>query len=408
MILYIIDKNNTPYIGLNNHKNSFCHYIVVLQRLHSSQTLTKEIDNYFSNNNYSQIISQLKQIIDNPENCLEFINNSLKPLYEYSKLKPINTTQTVVTTDKTIDTSNPEYQVYNNIKQQLENFFQKYVSSNGYNGYISKYNLIYFFIPIIYLLFKNSFQQIINELQVHSSNFVINSSTVFDILMTDSFFNSPYNKYTYELFNYFINNSNEWKSLQNISNFIITYIDVYPNAESTGGHALNLIKGKDNNYYIIDDQNYISPLEEYYKQRVTNLYQLAIYDISTNDLSKINQILQSKTENNDVAFLARTSRYVLNFSHKFNIQNYISNSLSGGLILEEIDKSILTPEPALLKNQINTSLSGGLNSNQIIQSNNQYIYFILFIISIVIIISLIIIIICKNKHISINNYPIKT
>jgi hypothetical protein len=117
--------------------------------------------------------------------------------------------------------------------------------------------------------------------------------------------------------------------------FVAASLEVFPNKDKTGGHAITLIKvlvdresadsdtedrepscENDDCYYIIDDHNAISRLDDYYKSRSERLYEIVIRDIDSINIANINRILRAKCSSN-ASFSNRVSRYVLNFDHKF-------------------------------------------------------------------------------------------
>lgn len=50
--------------------------------------------------------------------------------------------------------------------------------------------------------------------------------------------------------------------------FVCGPVEIYPNTDHTGGHAVTLVKSKDEIYYIIDDNANISTLSNYIKNHL--------------------------------------------------------------------------------------------------------------------------------------------
>ena len=100
-------------------------------------------------------------------------------------------------------------------------------------------------------------------------------------------------------------------------------LEVYPNKDKTGGHAITLIKGNSNiddniDFYIIDDQNSISKLSDYYNNRKERLYEISIRDVDEITIANVNAIFHAKCDiDPSCKFSKRVSRFVLNFEHNF-------------------------------------------------------------------------------------------
>lgn len=288
MIKNVRSINNTLHIALFNYENSFCHHIAVLQRLHSSPTLNNLLNKYENIND----ISKDQYIID-----------IIYPVHLYAKYKG--------------DNDDEELQLYTNMKQYYSYFVQKYVSSVGMNGYLPLNVLVYIFMPVIYNIFPNDFQTIISELHMDKIDFNTIEYVVKDIIINESnaFFKNEFTQKQYDLYNVMIKElPNKFVKKQ----FVSAVLEVYPNKDKTGGHAITLIKSIDNSFYIIDDQNSISKLEDYYTLRKSRLYYISVRDIDEITIANINAILHANcTLSDECAFSKRVSRYELNFEHNF-------------------------------------------------------------------------------------------
>ena len=287
MIKNVRSINNTLHIALFNYENSFCHHIAVLQRLHSSPTLNKLLNKYENIHD----ISNDSYIID-----------MIYPVHLYAKYK---------------GNDDEELQLYTNMKKYYSYFVQKYVSSVGMNGYLPLNVLVYIFMPVIYNIFPNDFQTIISELHMDKIDFNTIEYVVKDIILNESnaFFKNEFTQKQYDLYKVMI------KELPNKfikKQFVSAVLEVFPNKDKTGGHAITLIKSIDNSFYIIDDQNSISKLEDYYTLRKSRLYSISVRDIDEITIANINAILHANcTLSDECAFSKRVSRYELNFEHNF-------------------------------------------------------------------------------------------
>ena len=298
MISSLKSINNTKHIALFNYDNSMCYHISVLQRLHSSPTLNKECLKLKLN----------EQLVDKRNIC-EVL---MLPIKIYSE----------------IDDSN-ESLIYTRIKEYFNWFVPNYVSNCGRHGYAPNALFIYFILPVIYKYFPDKFKNIIEELHVNKINFNNIDYVCSDVILNEK--------------NTFLKNDNDRKiilecyktMIENIPSkidrccFVSAILEIFPNKDKTGGHAVTLIKGRSNieiqnsidsfeNFYIIDDQNSISKLSDYYNLRKEKLYEISIRDIDEITIANINAIFHAKC---DIApsckFSKRVTRFVLNFEQNF-------------------------------------------------------------------------------------------
>lgn len=283
--------NNTYHIPLHNYSNKFCHHIAVIQRLHSSPTLNREL------------LHVNKKGIEN-----EFVKDILNPIIIYARYE---------------GDVNDNIEIYNKFREYYNYFVDKYVSERGKNGYYSKYDLYYIFMPCIYNVLPDSFERILCELHVDLFNFNEQLSSVHDIITneSESFFKD---EYTEELYNLYVKMVNNIPEQIEKHNFVSAVLEIYTSSDCKSGHAITLIKGVNvMEYYIIDDQNTISELSKYYELRKERIYSITIRDIDASTIAEINAILNASCEEFKYnKFSERVSRYELNFSHKFyNINN---------------------------------------------------------------------------------------
>lgn len=313
MIKYVKTINSTYHIALYNHENSFCHHIAVVQCLHASETLN----------------TLLRKM--NLNTLDEYIVDVLKPLYVYSLYEP----------------NKNELETYSSIKEYYEYYVEKYVSENGKHGYEPLKVLVYLFLPVIYNVFKNDFVQIISELHIDKISFNNIDYVIEDNILNEqnAFLKSPYKEQCYELYKTFINNV---PTKYNKKHFVASVLEVYPNKDNTGGHAITLLKGFDKNFYIIDDQNAIMKMEEYYKQRKERIYRISVRNIDEITIANLNAILHARCEIADeCSFSKRVTRYELNFEHNFltvNENDILKNEYKENKVEESLYTSNVSNE----------------------------------------------------------------
>ena len=298
MISSLKSINNTKHIALFNYDNSMCYHISVLQRLHSSPTLNKECLKLKLN----------EQLIDKRNIC-EVL---MLPIKIYSE----------------IDDSN-EYLIYARMKDYFNWFVPNYVSNGGRHGYAPNTLFIYFILPVIYKYFPDKFKTIIEELHVKKINFNNIDYVYDDVIINEE--------------NTFLKNDDDRKiilecyktMIENIPSkidrccFVSAVLEIFPNKDKTGGHAVTLIKGRSNieiqnstnsfeNFYIIDDQNSISKLSDYYNLRKEKLYEISVRDIDEITIANINAIFHANCDiDPSCKFSKRVTRFVLNFEQNF-------------------------------------------------------------------------------------------
>lgn len=337
MISSIVSVNNTKHIALYNYDNSMCYHISVIQRLHSSPTLNK-----------------LCQSLDLNEKNLDKNNINqvlMLPIKIYSE----------------IDKGGNDSDIYTRIKEYFNWFVPNYVSNRGRHGYAPNILFIYFLLPVINKYFPNDFKTIIEELHISKINF-----NNIDYVCNDTILNEE---------NTFLRDEEDRKEIleqyrEMINNlpkkydrgrFVSAILEIYPNKDKTGGHAITLIRGKNtndelNNFYIIDDQNSISKLADYYNFRKEKLYEISIRDIDEITMANINAILRAKCNiDPSCKFSKRVSRFALNFEHNF--LSISEDILKNGL-------EYVNP----MKNQTNESLKDEQirkRMNQLDESRNE-------------------------------------
>lgn len=289
MIKHVRSINNTLHIALFNYDNSFCHHIAVMQRLHSSPTL-------------NHLCQTLHDVDD------EYVRDLIKPVQIYSTYT---------------GEDGQDLAIYTALKEYYTYFVNKYVSSVGMYGYIPMNVLVYIMLPVIYDLFPSDFETIISELHMDKIDFNNIDYVIKDIIFSsNAFLRTKYQQKQYQLYSAMIEKIPDHIEKQH---FVSAIFEVYPNKNKTGGHAITLLKGIDEQYYIIDDQNAISKLEDYYSLRESRLYAISVKDIDEVTIANINAILHAKCIiSPECAFSKRVSRYELNFEEKFSNVNEAS------------------------------------------------------------------------------------
>lgn len=298
MISSLRSINNTKHVALFNYDNSMCYHISVLQRLHSSPTLNEEC-----------LKLKLDEGTIDDRNICEVL---MLPIKIYSE----------------IDDSNDAI-IYTRIKEYFNWFVPKYVSNGGRHGYAPNTLFVYFMLPVIYKCFPNKFKSIIEELHVNKINFNNIDYVCDDIILNEE--------------NTFLKNDDDRKiildcyktMIENLPSkidrcdFVSAVLEIFPNKDKTGGHAVTLIKGRSNietqnnmnafeNFYIIDDQNSISKLSDYYNSRKEKLYEISIRDIDEITIANINAIFHANCNiDPSCKFSKRVTRFVLNFEQNF-------------------------------------------------------------------------------------------
>ena len=300
-IEYVKSCSGTFHIPLFNHDNKFCYWISVIQRLHSSPTLNDCVIDYFSSNH---------------ENNREIFKILLEPIYIYAKFDRTNmTSQDIVKTYKDMNDYMNEYIDERNI-----------IHHCAKNGYLPHYVLCYHYCPIIYELFRDKFEKILNEIHIDRTNFETSDDVVLATITDIQPFlqnkdDSLYIASLYsEMTKYIAKNIKEIKLMP----FTTATVELTPNKDSVGCHAITLIYGSSNinpnkdDYFIVDDNRTITPFAEYYKNRKEKIYELALRDINDVISSNLNDLLHNEADiSTSVKLSSRITRYVLNFEQNF-------------------------------------------------------------------------------------------
>lgn len=299
MYKHIESSKHTYHFGLFNRRNVYCHMSAVIQRLHSSPTLT------------NKLVMKYKRIEDLPKE--EPTYSMIKPVYAYATYDP---------------KLNNESQVYSIVRDSYEHIDNHIADKNGRNGYVPNHLMVAAFLPLIYSLFPDDFQLILQELNMNIIDFTNNIVEAKSLILDDNycFFKQEYRQKVYELYEKMYSSfPSELKS----SDFCCAVCEVFPNKELTGGHAVTLIKSSTGEYFIIDDQSRINLLGDYISQHKGHIYEISIKDIDGTSIANVNSIIRATcTDDPTGTFNARVTRYVLHIGNED--PNMQSRGITGG------------------------------------------------------------------------------
>lgn len=296
MIKYITSKNQTHHFGLYNHRNSYCHYIGVLQRLHSCPTLNSillsessefGISKLYQNSNSNFVIDTNYETLANnfnlPINEVKYISNVMYPVFLYATFERSLTNDT---------------EIFDSIRQYFPNFESEFISANSRDGYFPETVLTTIFLPIVYKLFPSKFELILRELAIDVINFENICCEVNSIISNESrlFFSNGFDQIQLSYYN---NMMSKLPSKIEKNSFCAAVLEVFPEKES-GGHAVSLISciEPEETFYIIDDQHTISTLNDYINRRLERLYSITLRDVDEITVANLNAFIQGRVETN--------------------------------------------------------------------------------------------------------------
>ena len=300
MIKYITSVNGTHHIGLYNYRNAYCHYIAVLQRLHSSPNLNEQLLKFQNTDDITAKIS----LTDDQK---KLISTIMYPVHLYATFDP---------------SKSNGLSIYESIKQYFESYENDYIIDRAKHGYIPQYVMCFIFLPVICKIFPDKFELILRQLNMDVIDFINGEAAADDVILGSQCFfkNATDRQFMRELYKDMLDNHLPQEIIRD--QFCATVLDVFPNRNDTGGHAVALIKCDRNKYVIIDDQNRISPMEDYYRERKSRIYRISVRDIDEKTVANINAILHAECDIEPAnGYDKRISRYELNFDHKFKVVN---------------------------------------------------------------------------------------
>lgn len=325
---FICDYDNNIYIGIKNFYNSFCYYITAIQRLHSSQTLKEHLDEMFKLDNSET------HIIKNEAELSKEIFSILKT---YNKINMNN---------------------FKEISEEIEKYKDDVIlpkfSDDMKSGGDPQLMLTRLFLPIIFHYTKPTiFIQILKELNFSKCHFpnTFYHGNEFNILKSDQY--STYNNALKEWYNDTIKYLNDPKNDFNqqtftstfkVSTLCLFFSDVYDREKNSSfaGHAVTIVLGNDNIFYVIDDNVNILPFEEYIKLQQTHIHEMEIKDLTDEAIEMLSQINTIQLNVN-----MRYYRTTITFKKDTETHNKFSNikilplNLNGGTRNVQINRKFL-------------------------------------------------------------------
>lgn len=276
LVKEFIESNGILFIGLPNYENKICYFISMIQRFHSSQTLNELLQN--------------KELThDNPLYVLKI----------YSKLNQNNVNE-----------------ISKEIKSELNYIFENVYSQNMLTGGHPFDVLKVILIPVLIKEFGiDNTKTILQEINLEPLN--LNFKIEFDYQYfkdktKEDEYRSLYKTNLNKLINYQPYSKNQFV----IGNLFIYFNDENGNSSLLGGHSTNVIKGNDNEYYVIDDDVNIREISNYISSKQHRFNQLIFKDIDDFSIRELRNKL-GKFEN-------------INSRIYKTIINYPSHSLTGG------------------------------------------------------------------------------
>lgn len=318
---FVVDSKNNIYIGIKNFYNSFCYYISAIQRLHSSKTLGENLNNMF------QIKKDTNNIVSKE---IETSKKIFSILISYNKINQNNF--------KTISEEIIKYK---------DEVILPMFNDNMKNGGDPQLILVRLFFPIIFhYTTTDIFIDILKELnfsKVHFPNTLYLNSE-FNILTEQySQFNKTLNKWYDKMLNYLNDPNNKFNESTFMSTFKVStlclfFADVYEreSVASFSGHAVTIVLGKDDIFYVIDDNVNILPFTEYISLQRSCIHEMEIKDLTEDAIDKLKQI-------DFIELNRRYYRTVIKFkSNSENILQSFNETIYPNLD-ENLNKKILTP-----------------------------------------------------------------
>lgn len=272
---YIVDCENNIYIGIKNFYNSFCYYITAIQRLHSSKTLKDNLNLMFKiKNGYNSV----------KINEIEISKKIFSILITYNKINRLN---------------------FKEITEEIIKYKDEVILSmfdeNMKKGGDPQIILSRLFFPIIFhYTTQEIFIDILKELnfsKVHFSD-TLYQDDEFNILTGEyNRYNLTLNKWYNTMLDYLNDNKNKFSertfsSSFKVSTLCLFFADVYnrDNASEFAGHAVTIILGNDNIFYVIDDDVNILPFVEYITLKRSSIHEMEIKDLTELAIDKLKEI----------------------------------------------------------------------------------------------------------------------
>lgn len=248
---------------------------------------------------------------------MEFIEAAMFPVRLYASYEG------VAASASDADRADTRHRIYECLRHYYEFYDKYYVNEVAKHGYFPHYVMSYVFLPMLYRLFPDNFINIVMEIAIDPVNISNNEAECNSCICADdrAFYRSEYRECMYSLFQAMIAGIAGKDILRN--RFCATVLEVFPNENGVGGHAVTLIACNEANgvstgaviYYVIDDQSKISTIDVYYIDHNQRIHHFSIRDIDEKTVINLNAILCAFcTVEKDVN---RVTRYQLNFGKRF-------------------------------------------------------------------------------------------
>lgn len=256
-----------------NYFNSFCYYISTIQRLKSSPTLCKRLEK------------------------------------DVDKLTPLdkNVLWLLINYDK-VEIEKEQQEFTNIIKYKLSNEM-KY-------GNCPYKLLTQLFVPIIFRFFKDDFEKILNELNLHHKQFK-NVVSEDDFVFTT---NDNYNKRIYKDYCEMMNTPfNVELTRFKVGVMCIFFTDVYARHKNnkyepsrSSGHAVTIALSTDDKFYVLDDSHMLVLFDTYLEFILDTVYEIELKDINDESINLlIDQVEDNQNLKDKFIFDKRIYRFVI-------------------------------------------------------------------------------------------------
>ena len=256
-----------------NYFNSFCYYISTIQRLKSSPTLCKRLEK------------------------------------DVDKLTPLdkNVLWLLINYDK-VEIEKEQQEFTNIIRYKLSNEM-KY-------GNCPYKLLTQLFAPIIFRFFRDDFEKILNELNLHHKQFK-NVVSGEDFVFTT---NDNYNKRIHKDYCEMLNTPfNVELSRFKVGVMCIFFTDVYARHKNnkyepsrSSGHAVTIALSTDDKFYVLDDSHMLVLFDTYLEFILDTVYEIELKDINDESINLlIDQVEDNQNLKGKFIFDKRIYRFVI-------------------------------------------------------------------------------------------------
>lgn len=256
-----------------NYFNSFCYYISTIQRLKSSPTLCKRLEK------------------------------------DVDKLTPLdkNVLWLLINYDK-VEIEKEQQEFTNIIRYKLSNEM-KY-------GNCPYKLLTQLFVPIIFKFFRDDFEKILNELNLHHKQFKnVVSEEDFNFTTNDNYNNRIYKDYCEMMNTPFNVELTRFK----VGVMCIFFTDVYARHKNnkyepsrSSGHAVTIALSTDDKFYVLDDSHMLVLFDTYLEFILDTVYEIELKDINDESINLlIDQVEDNQNLKNKFIFDKRIYRFVI-------------------------------------------------------------------------------------------------